>query len=156
MVGEQQFLLEDLIYRGPNAAFKSTSSAYICWVILAVDQGSFYYEVGEEKGKASFGDLIFCPPGVPLYRQASTPISFYRILFEILDTSIKVPSEFPLGKVTLQNLSRLASNFEYFRKYEYSGGKSHYLQHVFEDLLFLCDSERQKQPTHQDPLIMRP
>ncbi len=157
MIGKEKVKLIDVIYKGPDAAFMYEKSSYGRWVILAVDQGSFQYQVGKEKGKAAFGDLVFCPPGITLHRKAVTPISFYRILFECSQTDAKAAAPLPVGKVTLQNTNRLSSNFAYFRQYYVSGNEKErlYLNHILEDLLFICDSERHKRQIQQDPLILK-
>lgn len=145
----------DIVYKGPDENFQRTSSSYNCWIILAVDQGAFYYEAGQDKGKAAFGDLVFYPPGMPAYRRADTSISFYRILFEEFDTHGENAAHPPTGKVTLQNTPRLASNFAYFRQYHLWGNKEErdYIQHLFEDLLFMMASEQLERQIQQDPII---
>lgn len=135
---ESSVQLISYTYKGPDARFMYPESAYRGWVILAVDQGTFEYGVEQESGRAAFGDLVFCPPQAPLRRRSEQPISFYSLVF---DPGASVP---PVGKVTLRDQTRLASNFAYIRQYRFhpSETQARILNHVIEDLLFMCETEK--------------
>lgn len=149
-------------YKGPQADFENAESAYDAWVILAVDRGVFEYGVGDETGQASFGDLVFCPPGIPLRRRAREPLSLYFLIFR---ENAAAPDEersesafhIPTGKVTLHDHARLASNFAYIRQHSLprDSVRRQFLAHVVFDLIFICSVETQKVVKQNDPFIQQ-
>lgn len=149
-------------YKGPQADFEHSESAYDAWVILAVDRGIFEYRVGEETGQATFGDIVFCPPGTSLHRRSLEPLSLYFLVFRengMAYNEDRGESAFtiPIGKVTLHDHARLASNFAYIRQCVLPRDSVHrqFLAHVVFDLIFICAVETQKVVKHNDPFIQK-
>lgn len=142
-------------------SFMLTEDTYEHWVILAADVGSFYYRMGEEEGRAKFGELILCPPGVKLYRQAAEPLSFLFIEFSWSDEGGK-PIEpgpgVPPGKVSFHRIDRYASTFSCVREFSDSNisGQFAYKQHLLADILYLYTAELQDKTISiatKDPII---
>lgn len=147
-------------YRGPKESFAHEESSYEAWMMLAVDRGTFSYQVGEEKGQAMFGDLVFCPPGVTLRRSAEQPLSFYSLVMQPENETQSgsdgaLPDSMPVGKITITDLKRLASNFSYIRRCRLPTFRMRcdYLSHVASDMLFLCESEKERRRSVDDRLI---
>lgn len=91
------------------------------WTVFAVESGSFYYEVGERKGTATFGDLIFCPPHTLLRRVVVTPLTFFvlRMRWYRRDGAQIEPGaqQFHfMGKINIKQTARLADNYTIMRR----------------------------------------
>lgn len=149
-------------YKGPKAIFENSESQYNNWIVLAVDQGVFEYGIGNQTGEASFGDIIFCPPGTPIRRRALTPLSLYFLVFNFSEsiinrTDIKPTFDIPIGKVTLHDHARLASNFSYIRQCTMPNNsiQSKFLAHVVYDLIFICAVEMQRVVNHKDVFVQQ-
>lgn len=102
--------------------FDLNVDTYSNWVIFAVENGSFYYEIGNEKGIASSDDIIICPPGMPLKRKVITPMSLHFIGCNIQNNN-KKELMLPNVKVSPKDRKRLASNFSYLRRLHLSSDK---------------------------------
>lgn len=53
------------------------------WVLFAVEKGEFEFSIGDKKGVAQVGDLVFCPPNTPFKRKLIEPLSFFCIYFRM-------------------------------------------------------------------------
>ncbi|MDR6879042.1 AraC family transcriptional regulator [Bacillus sp. 3255] len=116
------------VYWKDKSAFQLQEDTNDFWVVFAVEEGSFAYKIGSQEGTASFGDLVFCPPGVAFRRAVLQPLSFHVILlrWDSADDGI------PAGKVTLHDLHRLTSSYTYLRKWaELGSDASAALRHHF-------------------------
>lgn len=142
-------------------SFKLAEDTYENWVLLAADEGSFLYRMGDEEGRAKFGELLLCPPGVTLYRQALEPISFLFIEFRWTDAEGRpiVPGpDVSSGKVSFHRIDHYSATFSRMREFADSSiqGQFAYKQHLLTDVLYLCAAEqldKTTQITAADPVI---
>ncbi|MFB9756363.1 helix-turn-helix domain-containing protein [Paenibacillus hodogayensis] len=118
------------------------------WTILAVEDGSFYYEFGDQKGIATFGDLVVCPAKTVLRRVVIQPLTFYvfRLRWTDLDgKEVVFHSETPLiaGKISFQNTKRLSSNFAMMREAEERNERHRMTihNHYVQDMWYLYGKE---------------
>ncbi|MDF2837907.1 MAG: hypothetical protein K0Q63_3547 [Paenibacillus sp.] len=149
-------------YSSDKKNFMLPVDQYEHWAILAADEGSFRYRVGEETGTAKFGDIVVCPPGYRLHRTADEPLSFLFIEFQWPGPrSANEPSpEFalPCGKVAFHRMDRYASIFALIRglaDVDLQEAAS-FKQHLLRDLLFLFALQRREATsrlTSNDPVV---
>lgn len=118
------------------------------WTIFAVEDGSFYYELGDQKGIATFGDLVVCPAQTVLRRVVIQPLTFYvfRLLWTDLDgKEAGFHAETPLiaGKISFQNTQRLSSNFAMMREAEERNERHRMTihNHYVQDMWYLYGKE---------------
>jgi len=147
-------------YKGPHATFDNPVSRNNNWVILAVDQGVFEFQIGNQTGEASFGDLVFCPPKTLLHRRALMPLSLYYLVFKYSESDSHEDSilHIPTGKVTLHDQARrLTSNFSYIRLCTMP--KDHIqqslLNHVVNDLIMFSSIELRGIVKRNDKYILQ-
>lgn len=94
------------------------------WVLCAVENGSCRFEVGDRSGYATRGDIVFCPPGTVFRREVVDPLSFFWIVLRwrsqsdrtIFTDKDALNGKVPSGKITIQDVQRLVSNFAYLRE----------------------------------------
>lgn len=151
-------------FSGLRENFTLKEDIYHHWVLLTIEEGSFSYGVKAQHGEASFGDLIFCPPGIPLRRRTINPVVFHFMEFSLHGDAKKsfVPeSVIPLGKTTIRDLNRLSSTFFYLKNVNFTNFSTQSnasATHLLHDLLHLVFFELHSvHPSHQtdDPLIQR-
>lgn len=84
------------------------------WSFIGVEEGSFEYEIAGNKGVATFGDLVICPPQVPFRRIVISPLSFhhYKVLLPQISKTAIDSQNLPHGKISIANYKRLKSNYE--------------------------------------------
>lgn len=118
------------------------------WTIFAVEDGSFYYELGDQKGIATFGDMVVCPAQTVLRRVVIQPLTFYvfRLRWTDLDgNEAGFHSETPLiaGKISFQNTKRLSSNFSIMREAEERSERHRMTihNHYVQDMWYLYGKE---------------
>jgi AraC-like DNA-binding protein len=118
------------------------------WTIFAVEDGSFYYELGDQKGIATFGDMVVCPAQTILRRVVIQPLTFYVFRLRWTDLDGKeagFDSETPLisGKISIQNTKRLSANFAMMRETE-EWNERHRMtvhNHYVQDMWYLYSKE---------------
>ncbi|RKN85521.1 helix-turn-helix domain-containing protein [Paenibacillus ginsengarvi] len=140
---------------------------YKMWVLFAVVSGSFYYEIGDEKGSAAFGDIVLCPPDTPFRRVVNAPLTFYYFEFIWADTQQLGPQRgeemLPTGKISILDTNRLAQNYTMMKKWRSwpLSVRIPQYNHFCQDLwLLYCDglgegnlpAEKAFDP-HSDPLM---
>ncbi|MBW4084974.1 AraC family transcriptional regulator [Paenibacillus sp. S150] len=103
--------LLDHIYWKQKREFALPSDRYEAWVVFAVEEGVFRYEIGEHAGEAGFADLVVCPPEVLFVRETVTPLTFHYIRF-----AADGGSPLPPGLLHLNDTKRLSSNYAYLRQ----------------------------------------
>lgn len=101
--------------------FDLNVDTYSNWVIFAVENGSFHYEIGNKKGIASNDDIIICPPGMPFKRKVITPLALHFIGCNIQNYNKELV--LPNVKVSPKDRERLASNFSYLRRLHLASDK---------------------------------
>jgi len=118
------------------------------WTMYAVENGSFYYEIGEEQGTASLGDIVICPPRTPFRRVVIAPLSFYNI-----KVALRLPEQeaqpeshgaplFPGRKLSIADLERLRLNFDRLKVHKLRATPSgrRKISHYILDIWYLiCD-----------------
>lgn len=117
--------------------FIRESDAYGHWAMLAPEQGTFQYELEGRRGEVGSGQLLLCPPGVPLYRKvSSSALSFHFVEFnpDSLPEIVR-QSPLPTGDISIENEERLLSDYAYLRK---NSTHKDALLHYLVDLLLLC------------------
>lgn len=121
--------------------FQLREDTYAHWVVFAVEDGQFSYEINGVQGVAGKGDLVFCPPGVPFCREVLTPVSFHFMLLDWVDAAGYPVAEPPTitDKITIGDHDRLSSTYLRLRKWN---GIEHSLalrlkHHLLEDLWYL-------------------
>lgn len=146
------------------------------WMMFAVESGSFRYEIGEEKGIAERGDLVFCPPFVPFGRTVIRPLTFFVFNFSLDNGSDSAgggeetvagstspgtgaPSGLPAGKVTIRDRNRLFSDFDYLRtawdlhEEPYASRKHYLLQDIWRLYCWEAGEGRLSGEARRDPLM---
>ncbi|OMF17503.1 hypothetical protein BK131_05935 [Paenibacillus amylolyticus] len=103
------------IYWKKKAAFALAEDIYDAWVVFAVEEGVFRYEIGGQTGEAGFADLVLCPPHVPFCRETITPLTFHYMQFscDAAEDECLLP---PIGKSQINDTKRLASTYAYLRQ----------------------------------------
>lgn len=157
-----RFEMKGYVYAGPQPGFIQPEDTYKDYVMIAMEVGSFDYEVGDERGIAAFGDIVLCPPGTPFKRKAHGEVVFHIIHFAPNPEGSEPDERLPVGKVSISDTTRLSSTYSYLRGYQDRPGfnapipkASH---HLVADLLFLCDMERQialRSKKTVDPLMQQ-
>ncbi|OKP96941.1 helix-turn-helix transcriptional regulator [Paenibacillus sp. P46E] len=103
--------LLDHIYWRQKREFALPSDRYDTWVVFAVEEGLFRFEIGRHSGEAGFADLVVCPPGVPFIRETVTPLTFHYIQF-----TADAGCQLPPGLLHLNDTKRLSSTYAYLRQ----------------------------------------
>ncbi|MDF2724757.1 MAG: hypothetical protein K0Q59_4432 [Paenibacillus sp.] len=138
--------VEMYAYSGPRQEFVKSEEVHSQHVILGLEVGAFEYGVGKQSGTASFGDLVFVPPGVLFKRKAQSEIIYHMLVFTPLHEPDPLFHPIPVGKVTIGDVNRLASTYSYLRnlKREYGSlSKEQPLcEHLLIDLLHLSHMEK--------------
>ena len=127
--------------------FMNYESVHPSWILFAVEDGSFYYEIGESKGIAAFGDLVLCPPGKTFRRVVILPVKLFVIHLDWTNDEGNelAPSDleqFPVGKITIRDIPRLRENYEMMRQIKklHDRGARHKINHYVYDLwLMYCE-----------------
>ncbi|MNI15181.1 Xylose operon regulatory protein [compost metagenome] len=112
-----------------------------------MENGSFYFEIDEHHATASFGDLVFCPPGVMFRRVVISPITLFVFRMSWTDDQgneidLAELGTLPVGKVSLHNTKRLIEDYAALKPYSIQGERwsmvrrSHYLHHIW---LLYCE-----------------
>lgn len=160
---EQSFYAELVrwYYTSTQRSFIMPEDIYENWVILAADEGSFHYRIGDEAGVAKFGDIILCPPGVKLLRRSDKPLSFLFAEFRWNHTAgqpIEPGPQTPYGKISFHRINRYSSTFDCIRELSNVETRESlaYKQHLVSDILFLYAAERHDEQFlryTKDPMI---
>lgn len=137
------------------------------WIVFAVEDGSFYYEIENHRATASFGDLVFCPPDVVFRRVVISPITLFVLRMGWGDDQgneldpLRL-DRIPIGKVSLRNTEKLIDDYVAMKHHNFLDerwsmiGRSHYLHHIW---LMYCEQAEQlptaEAPRSSDPLIQK-
>lgn len=145
--------------------FMLSEDTYDNWVILAADEGRFEYRLGKENGIAKFGDIILCPPGVPLERRALEQLSFLFIEFHWGDMNEEVQrllATIPRGKISFHRIDRYSTIYSLIREFSDIDMPHHWIhkQHLLRDILYLYIIEHQHQESAnlvaaKDPIVRK-
>lgn len=150
------------IYAGPQSSFVQPEDTYKHSILLAMDNGSFQFEIGENSGSAAFGDLVFCPPGIQFKRQALSEITFHIFHFIMPFDDDHALFHFPANKVTVRDVARLSSTFTCLRNIHNNKVQAPHFsimcRHLLSDLLLMCKFESttaDPRPKLADPLMQQ-
>ena len=137
------------------------------WLVFAVEDGSFYYEIEDRSATASFGDLVFCPPGVNFKRVVISPVTLFVLRMGWGDDQgneldpLRL-DRIPVGKVSLHDTERLLDDYAAMKRHRYLDerwsmiGRNHCLHHIW---LMYCEQAEQlpsaEAPRSSDPLIQK-
>ncbi|WP_239624772.1 AraC family transcriptional regulator [Paenibacillus sp. H1-7] len=137
------------------------------WLAFAVEDGSFYYEIGDRQGNASFGDLVFCPPDVPFRRVVISPVTLFVLRMNWEDDSghpfrPETLNRLPIGKISLHDTGRLTQDYadlkRPFAEEDRRGmiSRNHYFHHIW---MMICEQEEPVPTVTEvrpiDPLIQQ-
>jgi AraC-like DNA-binding protein len=150
-------------YAGPQPGFINNSEFHDSYTLLAVEDGEFNFEVENQNGSATFGDLVFSPINTVFCREAlGKKITFHFFRFNTHLKPHHPITEIPVGKISVSDINRLSSTFSHLRKIwrEYSNASrmASFTNHLLIDLLYMCKLEdqytldRKKTP---DPLMQQ-
>jgi len=144
-------VLSYYMYWKQKAQFLLYEDSYADWTVFAVEDGSFYYEIGDQTGTASLGDLVFCPPHVPFRRVVVSPLTFHFIRMQWqdleghpLDAEALKAFQLPTGKVYLTDTDRLHGNYKRMKAastYQERAWKQK-LNHFLLDIWFLYGEQQ--------------
>jgi AraC-like DNA-binding protein len=154
--------LDMCTFIGPRQEFLKSEEVHRPFVIIGVESGVFDYAVGEQTGRASYGDLVFVPPGTLFKRKALEEITFHMLCFTAIAEHHPVFDSLPVGKVKISDLNRLSSTYSYlrnlWREYGSQAKKTSLAVHMLMDLLHLSILEAnivQKRKKATDPRMQR-
>lgn len=144
------------IYLSQRTAFiYGRNTPYNDWSMLICEEGLVDYSVGTHSGRAQAGDIVLCPPGEVLQREALTTISFHFAVFEIEAFCNQDKTPFPyFGKFTLHNEIQFSLLSDSLKKSkEWISLK--YTEHLITDILYQIIRERKPNKSNKitDPLI---
>ena len=139
------------VFTGPRPNFMFPESTHETYTMIAVESGSFDFEIADQRGTAAFGDLVFCPPNTLFKREAKEDIAFHVFYFHY-HPDTEWPLTIPFGKVNIRDTERLLSTYAYLRKLVRKFGRSSTRLSGFllSDLLFLCEMEKEFGRTEKD------
>lgn len=144
-----------------RAQFITTSGAFSVWVMIVPENGTFDYQIGEEKGEASFGELVVAPPGGAFARCVTSKSLTYHVLQwwwrneRAGDSERAAEVLFPPGKWRIDETARLTSSLSLLgpllgKSDEYSRRR---IENLLEDLLLMAWEARQARPATKDPTM---
>ncbi|MDF2726223.1 MAG: AraC family transcriptional regulator, partial [Paenibacillus sp.] len=154
--------LETLNYRERLDRFMIDMQNLPEWVLFAVVDGSFYYEINELKGIAAYGDIVVCPPNTNFRRAVvSSPVTFFAIRI-VWKSSSGVPLEpseltpLPVGKINIQTTERLMDNYRRLASHDMLYGPIDIIKgnHVMHDIWLLYCDERSEQTKADKRLLL--
>lgn len=155
-------------YRDQVDKFMEYESVHSEWVVFAIEDGSFYFEIEDQHETASFGDLVFCPPGSIFRRVVVSPITLFVFRLSWLDDkgcplSPELCSHLPVGKISFAHTERLHINYLAMKHHHYEEDRwnmirmNHYMNDIW--MLYCEESKeamREKTAHHsEDPLIQK-
>lgn len=140
------------VYWHQKEEFMLERDDYACWTLFAVEEGSFFYEIGVEKGEARFGDLVLCPPRSVFRRKTIEPLTFHFIQF-IGETHFENDSDWQ-GKLSLTDMPRLSSTYRYLRTWQgWDEESTQHKLHLVNDLLRMAYMDQQIRDDHSPTVI---
>ena len=115
-------VLENLYYWRQKEQFLFAEDCYHKWILFAVETGAFEYQIGEERGVAERGELVFCPPHTAFKRSTLRPLTFYAFNFSLEPQEEQASNAaaahdvlWPIGKIKPLDQQRLFSTFDHLR-----------------------------------------
>lgn len=129
------------LYIAHKNQFMLEEDCYDDWSMFLVEDGIFEFQMGEKKDVAKPGEIVLCPPGVPVRRRMVTPLSFHFIRFD-WQSAQRPP--LPYGKLKITNQKRLFSTFAELRRSAQTESRlsSELRNHLLYDIWLLYCFER--------------
>ena len=87
--------------------FVYEQETYEDYVAFCVKQGSFSYQIGEDKGVASEGEIVICPPKQPFFRKIIQTAEICMIKFKTAE-----PFHLSGKKIRVSNILRFNENLD--------------------------------------------
>ncbi|NOV00867.1 helix-turn-helix domain-containing protein [Paenibacillus planticolens] len=145
------------VYWHEKAEFMYDEDTYPCWTLFAVEEGRFFYGIGEQKGEAGFGDIVVCPPHIGFQRRTLEPLSFHFLQFVWLSEPSAEEAGMWSGKLAINDRERLASDYLYLKQLSgWDEESTLHKQHMLSDLLRLVIIGRDRKvgfPSESDDLM---
>lgn len=134
----------------------SHNTPYTDWSLLICEEGLVDFRVGEHTGRAQAGDIVLCPPGEILQREAITTMAFHFAVFELHAFIQQRKVDFPyFGKFTFRNKVQFSLIVDLLKKSQELISFS-YTEHVLTDIIYHIIRDRNTpEPSNipLDPLI---
>lgn len=139
------------VYWSKKEKFLLETDTYVTWVLFAVEEGKFEYQIGEDYGVAEFGDVVVCPPQVAFFRNVLAPLSFHSITFTFSDDAPQQLQPFLAHrKIRLSQIRRLAENYSCLRQADqqqpFSSNNQKLKQHYLVDLWLMIAQQAFNSP----------
>ncbi len=107
-------------YANGRTQFQMPFDTYPCWSSFIVEEGMFYYQMGEIQEKAVKHDIVLCPPKTTFYRQ-TTNLSFHLFKFNWVSGGPSDLQEITTnGIIKIINKNRLLSTLSLLKKIQNS------------------------------------
>lgn len=87
------------------------------WVLYAIEDGEFSFEISSHRGIGKFGDIIICPPNTVFKRKVINTLTFHFINFSLNNNN---KCGFPIGKISITDFKRLNNTYYYLKLLCYS------------------------------------
>ncbi|MBP1991544.1 helix-turn-helix domain-containing protein [Paenibacillus eucommiae] len=131
--------------------FLLETDTYVTWILFAVEEGRFEYQIGEVYGVAEFGDVVVCPPQVAFYRNVLEPLSFHTITFTFSDgDSQQLQLLLTHRKIRLPQILRLSENYSCLKQADqqlpFSFDNQKLKQHYLVDLWLMIAQQALESP----------
>ncbi|MEF3305735.1 helix-turn-helix transcriptional regulator [Paenibacillus sp. GYB003] len=129
--------------------FLKTAVNVPLWLMFAVEDGRFSYEIDNVAGVAAAGDVVVCPPLMDFRREVIAPLSFYYFVFRYEDgTEMETDRTIELlrllaFKFTSSERERLYSNFRQLNRLvrAQDGQSKSRIQHFANDIWLMLHME---------------
>lgn len=151
--------IEQHSYWNPISRFILSEDTYPNWSIFCIEEGILGYKIFGQKGIAKFGDIIFCPPHIPLKREVIEELKFHFLQFTFKDIQ---KSKLPVGKVQIKDRTRLQSTYSQLQSVAFNEAVivNKWKGHLINDLIQTYSAENQlftmnDQPKINDVIINR-
>jgi AraC-like DNA-binding protein len=123
------------------------------WLMFAVEDGRFTYQIDDVGGEAAAGDIVICPPCMEFRREVVAPLSFHYFIFHTHDNSepgegrsIDLLRSLFSFKYTASEQDRLFNNFRLLSRMSRTqdAQSKRWMQHFVNDIwvLFHLDAEQ--------------
>lgn len=155
------------IYYWPNKQqFLLAEDTYDNWIMFMVEKGKFHYQIGEETGMATRGDIVLCPPATTLQRSVLETLTFFAITFAMPAIYLEVSQKeafsapFTSGKITMLDQQRFLSAIHQLKRI-WQQSEQHFLirkSYLLQDILNILQWEQAEayyKRTPSDPLMKK-
>ncbi|KGX90610.1 helix-turn-helix domain-containing protein [Pontibacillus marinus] len=152
----QSITIHQHTYWNPLEYFSLSQDIYEEWSVFCIEEGTLHYQLGDEKGTASFGDILICPPNIPMNRYTEGSLKFHFIRFTPPDSFQMLP-----GIIPIKNKDRLRTTYEYLQRFAFleTSHINEFKADLLLDMFWMYDIEHHKPEiseidTVHDPLIV--